>query len=693
MWPTFFLAALTAAAYAAAPGCLALAAMGLPPLVALGAGTGYTFLLYGVISLACSVAGVPLSAVGLFALGCAPGIVGLAARGLARKGRHRRKRTFGFEPTPLLSLRGRTVGLAGASLAIYVAAGVILATGVFALSLDGPGSFVQKWDNVTHLNLIAAFAGSGDFSLLGGSVYEDLAAQGAAPVQESFSYYPSGWHALAAMAAETVGAPTTLAANAANYALLAFVLPLGCCLLANALFPKRPVVVLAGAAAMLAFGPFPWTLLTWGPLYSNFAAFCTVPGAVALFALGLQDGLCRNARALLFSAFALTAASCVFTQPNALFTEAFLLAPLCVGRACDTPAALGWHGRQARIGAAGFGVGASFVICGIWTALVFAPPLASVVSYEWPATLSLSEAAAAAATLSFPGSGTALLLAALCLVGAVCALRERRLRWLAVSYALALVFYVVSAGTDGALKTVLCGFWYSDAYRIAGLVALAGFPVASLGLAACARFAMHAAERLHASPQGRTAAAAATLAAAAALLYCPNVSLGPLSVPTPFGEVAGTLSWWNDTSRPDSLDADEQAFLQQVQSVAGDGLVVNQPYDGSVFGASTTDVNLYFRSLGDVTSPDSASADSLVIRERLDELAESPDVQRAVDSIGAAYVLQLDQGKPQNPDSNIELYEHGEDWKGIDAITDDTPGFEAVLAEGDRRLYRILPQE
>ncbi len=693
MWPTFFLAALASAAYAVAPGCLALAAMGLPPLVALGAGAGCTFLLYGVASLACSAASVPLSAVGLFALGCAPGVVGLAVRGLARKGRHERKRAFGFEPVPLFSLRGRAVGLAGASFAAYVAAGIVLATGVFALSLDGPGSFVQKWDNVTHLNLIAAFAGSGDFSLFGGSIYEDLAAQGASPVQESPSYYPSGWHALAAMAAETVGAPATLAANAANYALLAFVLPLGCCLLANALFPKRPVVVVAGAAAMLAFGPFPWTLLTWGPLYSNLAAFCTVPGAVALFALGLQDGLRKNERALLFCAFALTAASCVFTQPNALFTEAFLLAPLCVGRACDIPAALDWHGRQARIGAAGFGIGAAVVVCGVWVALVFAPPLASVVSFEWPATLSLPDAAAAAATLSFPGSGTEALLAALCLVGVVCALRERRLRWLAASYVLALVLYVVSAGTDGVLKTVLCGFWYSDAYRIAGIVALAGFPVASLGLAACARLAMSAARRLHASPRGCTAAAVAALAAAAALLYCPNVSFGPLSASTPFGEVAGTLSWWNDASRPDSLDADERAFLQQVQSVAKGGLVVNQPYDGSVFGASTTDVNLYFRSLGDVTSPDDASAASLVIRERLAEFAESPDVQGAVDSVGAAYVLQLDQGKPHNPDSNIELYKHDEDWKGIDAIADGTPGFEAVLAEGDMRLYRILPQE
>ena len=29
-------------------------------------------------------------------------------------------------------------------------------------------------------------------------------------------------------------------------------------------------------------------------------------------------------------------------------------------------------------------------------------------------------------------------------------------------------------------------------------------------------------------------------------------------------------------------------------------------------------------------------------------------------------------------------------WTGIDAINDQTPGFEVVLSEGDMRLYRIV---
>jgi len=28
-------------------------------------------------------------------------------------------------------------------------------------------------------------------------------------------------------------------------------------------------------------------------------------------------------------------------------------------------------------------------------------------------------------------------------------------------------------------------------------------------------------------------------------------------------------------------------------------------------------------------------------------------------------------------------------WAGIDTISDDTPGFSVVLAQGDMRLYRI----
>lgn len=42
---------------------------------------------------------------------------------------------------------------------------------------------------------------------------------------------------------------------------------------------------------------------------------------------------------------------------------------------------------------------------------------------------------------------------------------------------------------------------------------------------------------------------------------------------------------------------------------------------------------------------------------------------------------------------HLFTYGEGEQWRGIDSIRDDTPGFEAVLAEGDMRLYKITAVE
>ena len=80
-----------------------------------------------------------------------------------------------------------------------------------------------------------------------------------------------------------------------------------------------------------------------------------------------------------------------------------------------------------------------------------------------------------------------------------------------------------------------------------------------------------------------------------------------------------------------------------------------------------------------------------MIREGLDTIAESEEVRRAVKDVSAEYVLLLDQGVPY--DEGKWLLQTTEDslkrWDGINRITDETPGFETVLSDGDMRLYKI----
>ena len=51
-------------------------------------------------------------------------------------------------------------------------------------------------------------------------------------------------------------------------------------------------------------------------------------------------------------------------------------------------------------------------------------------------------------------------------------------------------------------------------------------------------------------------------------------------------------------------------------------------------------------------------------------------------SSGAKYLLYLDET------IHIGSFDESE-WEGILSVTDETPGFETVLADGNMRLYRI----
>ena len=71
------------------------------------------------------------------------------------------------------------------------------------------------------------------------------------------------------------------------------------------------------------------------------------------------------------------------------------------------------------------------------------------------------------------------------------------------------------------------------------------------------------------------------------------------------------------------------------------------------------------------------------------DIAKNEDVRKAVDDIGARYVIQLDC---REPDWNymMWLYGDGELWRGIDGVNEETPGFELLLSRDDMRLFQIV---
>lgn len=140
-------------------------------------------------------------------------------------------------------------------------------------------------------------------------------------------------------------------------------------------------------------------------------------------------------------------------------------------------------------------------------------------------------------------------------------------------------------------------------------------------------------------------------------------------------------------------DDEEKSFVQKVMQIVPEGsLVINVPDDGSAFAFAADGLRTYFRYTREYDVLGETS-ESVVIRNGLCDLEGDEAVREAVSSIGAQYVLQLDQGQPGVSRDYLFTYGNGEQWQGIDAIRDDTPGFEVVLAEGDMRLYRIVVDE
>ena len=155
---------------------------------------------------------------------------------------------------------------------------------------------------------------------------------------------------------------------------------------------------------------------------------------------------------------------------------------------------------------------------------------------------------------------------------------------------------------------------------------------------------------------------------------------------TPFGRVKHRLSGFYALDDEKVYDAAEQTFVRKVLETIPEGaLVLNQPNDGSVFAYGLDNLNTYYRQI----SHEGETENARLIREHLNDIASDPVVQRAVKETGARYVLLLDQGVSRKKGTWLAQYKDPESWRGIDSITDDTPGFKPILSNGEMRLYEI----
>ncbi|WP_251197728.1 DUF6541 family protein [Anaerotardibacter muris] len=583
---------------------------------------------------------------------------------------------------------------------LYVAVGFGLYAFFYLAAMPSMGHAAETYDNVFHYNLIRSFVDSGVWSSLNGSVYLD----GASDYPSAFTllgvYYPAAWHAISAFPVSLLRVSVPVAANATNFVFVVFVYALSMCLLLRALFASNRKALIIGAFVTFAFGAYPWVLLAHWPLYPNLISMTMTPLLCASFLFATKRDATKRWRvsfALIFLCGVLAEAFC---QPSAVFVAVVLLAPYVVSEGSRAAAAAlrkvrmkkrpSLAQRSTSLSRFLFGIAIIALIAVAWWVLFSLPFMQSTVNYYWTPILMPTQAMASCLSMSLALPLQQYVVALMVAIGCIYILaKKRNFTWLIFSYLFACCIFVVAASLgDCWLKHFLSGFWYTDPYRAAAIVGMAGVPLAALGLYALVKVIQHLfdlfkpALRKGQQTKRNKIIFVATVVVVCIAIYSP-VAPGNL----PFFKHVQNITATHAARQiavayPDS----EKDFIEQAKAIVGeDDVVLNLPHDGSMMAYGMSDFPVYYRSISGYGKL-GESQQSAILREGLSDISTNDQVKRAVEETSADYVLIL------TIDPEEMSFTSGykpEQWVGIESIADDTPGFELVLASENMRLYKI----
>lgn len=564
---------------------------------------------------------------------------------------------------------------------------------LFVRGVGLPNNFLQVYDNSFHLSVIQSMKHASSYSILSVGSYLEVGSEAFSP-NASAGFYPAAWHIVAALVARTFNISVMAAINLTNFVFVAFVFPLGIQSFIAVITKDGVRKGICAAVVALASTAFPWSLLYWGPVYPNFAAYCATPAVAAVFIWFMQSfeephSVCAAHRSVLVALF-FGVAALVALQPNAVFTLGILLVPSIV--AC----AGGLFERQLlRIQS----ISTKFAyyesrglvllaVAFIWFLMTKASFMQGVINFHWPSFTYIFDAAWRAFSFSFNEDTPCIFLACLVVLGSLCALGNRSFRGYFFVYLFSAALFVIDATQDGFIRHFLTGFWYTDQYRVAAMVALFSIPLSTLGLdfILCkVRDAFSGSDGIDFSSNFLPQVFCVIIIACG--LFWPESVNPTASNYSPVGFTKSVFNYMYSINDIDNnLTSDELAFLGEVKQIAGDELIINNPFDGSVYGYATSDLNLMYRKFSSFGEGEAAV--SKQIRHGLDRISRDSAIVRDVKQAGAKYLLVLDYGENGREGVDMPGY-HKSDWAGIDSIDDSTLGFSLVLSEKDMRLYSI----
>ncbi|TCD54156.1 hypothetical protein EJ419_03675 [Alloscardovia theropitheci] len=571
---------------------------------------------------------------------------------------------------------------------LYLAFAVVVSVLLFLKNLDTAASYMQLYDNAWHLGIIRDFLAHGDFSPMhSGSI---IATQGSA-------FYPTGYHTIVALVSSVSHISITVASNAVVFVEIVVILPLSVYLLFSIVFKNNPLLMYVGAVVPLMFQTFPWLFITFGPLWSNLLATSVAPAifAVLIILFDARTSLYERIVAGIYSLFAFIFAA--VTQPNTIFTLAVLIVPFVFSQISAYCVPIS-DKRTRRIVVNSIYAGFVVFIAAAWLFLYHASFMQRTVTWNWDKIGNLYQVARDVYLLGFSAAEGQPILAVLVAVGIIVTFIRRRYLWMTLSYTIFCVFYMASAGTEGRIKHLLTGFWYTDYHRLASSAVLVALPLAALGLACVVSIVVSGYKLIdtkHNEVNERVLAVVVVLVLVVSVFmpYTPRDTAKESY--NAFGAVARDINYWNASNQPKSYTAAESNFVKAIQrEIPADAVVLNNPYDGSAYAWGEDGLNVFYKAwqgnwMGKPTD------DSREIMSHLNDIATNEHVCAAVNNIKAQYVIQLDQKDYWEVEGNTDRLQSiyagysSSEWVGINSITNQTPGFTLVTERDGMKLYKI----
>ncbi|GAA1723288.1 DUF6541 family protein [Aeromicrobium alkaliterrae] len=530
-----------------------------------------------------------------------------------------------------------------------------------ASALGSPTNVSQTYDGIFHLNAVRWVLDMGDAS----------PATVASMNSDTSTFYPAGFHGLAALTTRLTGVEVPVGVNATWLALAVVAWPIGILLLTRALAGSSRAVLLGAGAVAAALPAFPALLADYGVLYPLLAAYAVLPGALALAVRALAVGADSEPDSGLQLSWLLLAAATVpgvaLMHPSALAAWMAIVTPWVL------VAGAGYVRRAQLVGRI-FWVAASLAwVLGVGIAFqVLRPPAGA---RFWPPLGTMAQSLGEVLTLAVELGSIALVATVLVWLGGFVVARgpgftiERRLALLG-PVAVFTVLYLVVAGVGNMwVRDTVTGSFYNNSPRVAALLPIVVVPLAALGIARLWQLVGTLGPlRSYVGAPGRRGVVTALVALALLTVVLQGRALDK--------GLEGVEAAYRVTDTARLLSTDEETLLNRLdEDVPEDAVIVGSPWTGTSLAYALADREvLYTHILMDVTP------DMQLLTDELRDAQAGDEICAAAARLNVEYLL--DFGRREVQDIGPHPYPGFE-------YPASSGAFELVDREGIARLYRL----